>query len=344
MYILTTQSLKEVEDFLSLNDLEPFRARQLLHWIYKKSVFDFERMTNLSRRLIQFLKKETTIVSLSLQPKVISSKDGTTKYLFKLADGHFIESVFLPFRERAALCLSTQVGCPLACQFCASGKAGFIRNLHSDEMVGQFLLVKKEKEKEDKGITHIIFMGMGEPLLNYENLIKTIDILSSSWGGGISSRRISISTAGIVPGIKKLAVFPRQVKLSISLHSPIDEIRTRLMPISKKYPLAEVLKAAKFYAQKTNKLTTFEYLLIRDINDRKEDAEALARAISSIPSKVNLITYNCLEGSKFKAPWPESIAQFKQILSRRHIHFTEREKKGEDIEAACGQLWLKMVN
>lgn len=341
MYLLTAKSLKEAEDLLSSNGFESFRGKQIFHWIYKKSVFDFEQMTNLSGDLIRFLKEKTKILSLSLQPQALSSKDGTAKYLFRLADGNFIESVFLPFKDRTSLCLSTQVGCPLACQFCASGQKGFIRDLTVDEIIGQFLLVRKEHP--DKGISHIIFMGMGEPLLNYENLIKAIDILSSPWGGGISSRRISISTSGIVPGIKKLAVLPKQVKLSISLHSPIEKVRAGLMPINKKYPVAEVLKAAKFYNQKTNKLVTFEYLLIRDINDRKEDAEALAAAISFIPSKVNLIIYNRLTGSKFKAPLPESIAQFKEILSRRHVHFTEREKKGEDIEAACGQLWLKMI-
>jgi 23S rRNA (adenine2503-C2)-methyltransferase len=186
-------------------------------------------------------------------------------------------------------------------------------------------------------------MGMGEPLLNYDNLIKAIEILTSTWGAGLSSRHVAISTAGIIPGIKKLAVFSKQVKLSISLHSLRDDVRTRLMPINKKYPVAELLKAARFYVQKTNKLITFEYLLIGEVNDRREDAEALARAMANIPSKLNLITYNAIDKSIFRPPSPDRIRQFKEILNRYGINFTEREKKGGDIEAACGQLYLKSL-
>lgn len=339
MPVLTAQSLKEVEDFLSLNGFESFRAKQILHWIYKKFVFDFDRMINLPQDLRQFLKNETEVITLAERTRVTSSRDRTTKYLFQLADSRFIESVFLPFRERASLCLSTQVGCPLSCRFCASGQKGFIRNLEVEEIIGQWLLARREND-----ISNIIFMGMGEPLLNYENLIKAIEILTSPWGPGLSSRHVAISTAGIIPGIKKLAAFSKQVKLSISLHSLRDNIRTKLMPINKKYPVAEILKAARFYVQKTNKLITFEYLLIREVNDRREDAEALARAMAGIPSKVNLIVYNAQrDKSIFSPPAPQRIRQFKEILNRYRINFTEREKKGGDIEAACGQLWLKMV-
>lgn len=338
MYQLTGNYLKDAEVFLAGKGFEPFRARQILHWIYKKFIFDFEKMINLPQDLRQFLKKETKIIPLAERTRNTSSQDGTTKYLFKLEDSLFIESVFLPFQERTSLCLSTQVGCALSCRFCASGQKGFIRNLETEEIIGQWLLARKENV-----ITNIIFMGMGEPLLNYDNLIKAIEILTSTWGAGLSSRHVAISTAGIIPGIKKLAAFSKQVKLSISLHSLRDDVRTRLMPINKKYPVAEVLKAARFYAQKTNKLITFEYLLIGEVNDRREDAEALAKAMANIPSKVNLIVYNQVDKSIFKPPAPDRIRQFKEILNRYGINFIEREKKGGDIEAACGQLYLRSL-
>lgn len=329
--------IEELESFLDKLGEKKYKAKQLAKWIYNKGVTDFEEMTDLSKELRRKLSEVAYIGKLKLTRKQVSKIDQTEKFLLELFDGKRIETVLMREKNRVTVCISTQVGCALNCIFCATGKSGFERNLSAGEIVDQIIAVKGYL-KEDEKVTNVVIMGMGEPLLNYENTVKAIRIIQSELGLSISAKRITLSTAGIVPGIHQLADEGLKIKLALSLNAPDDELRRKLMPITKKYPLSEVLEALKYYAKKNDIRMTFEYVLIKTVNDSEEQALKLANLIRGIPCKINLIPYNPIKECPYKKPDEETLMKFRDILYPRAPAVTLRRSKGEDIQAACGQL------
>lgn len=314
--------------------LQRYRADQICQWIYQKKIFDFQEMTNLSKELRGKLA-DAVMVAPPILTREETSKDGTKKYLWQFHDGERVESVLLTQEGRLTSCLSTQVGCPLACTFCASGQGGFVRDLSAGEIVGQFLAMEKLAGRD---IDNVVYMGMGEPFLNQESVFKSIKILNEPKMRGLGIRRITISTAGIVPGILALAEAQMPVKLSVSLHAPNDRLRSKLMPINKKYPLASLLEALRRYQSATNDRVTFEYLMLEGVNDLPEHAYELAALLKGLSFYINLIPYNQVEGSKYKRSSAGRIKAFSSILSQLNIEHEIRRERGSDINAACGQL------
>jgi 23S rRNA (adenine2503-C2)-methyltransferase len=311
-----------------------YRAKQVFEWIYQKGADSFAAMTDLPKSLRQRLEDKFRLGVLELAEQ-LRSEDGTEKLLFRLTDGQLIEAVLIPSGGRRTLCLSTQVGCKFACVFCASGAGGFARNLLPSEMLGQILILR---DKLDVGLTNFVFMGMGEPLDNLDNLVRTVRIMNAPEGMGIAARRMTISTVGIVPAIEKLEGLGLQVSLSLSLHATTDELRSRLLPVNRKYPLAEVVKAGAHYARTTGRMITIEYILISSLNDSAADARRLASIARKLRAKINLIPYSQGCGAGF-APSPGSRQQaFLQTLESLGVAATVRRSKGGDIRAACGQL------
>ena len=319
---------------------KPYRARQLLKWIYQNGVTDFEAMTDLSKSLRQSLGESATI---SL-PTVISqhnSTDGTIKWLFASGSGQAVESVFIPEPERGTLCISSQVGCALDCAFCATGAQGFNRNLTAAEIIGQVWHANQTLPRRANGefaVTNIVFMGMGEPLANYRNLVPAVQLLLSDLAYGISRRRVIISTSGIVPHIDRLAD-ECNVALAVSLHAPNDELRSRLVPINKIHPIDTLLAACWRYAAKhANRFITFEYIMLRGVNDEIRHADELAGLLKGKPAKVNLIPFNPFNGNEFTRSSADTIRAFQDRLRQRGLIATTRKTRGDDIDAACGQL------
>ncbi len=319
-----------------------YRGKQVLQWIYGKRVPSFANMSDLPAALRQQLADELAFTSL--EPiRTLGSKDTTLKYLFRLDDGALIESVLIPASpalygeasDRRTLCVSTQVGCAYGCKFCASGLDGWSRNLEPGEIVDQVL---RAEELSGENVNNIVFMGMGEPLANFANLMKAITIINAPWGGGLGARHITISTSGLAPQIKQLADQPLQVRLAISLHGATDEVRQEIMPVNRKYPLAALLEACAYYVQRKKQWLTFEYILIAGVNDRPEDAAALVRVARQIKAKVNCIPYNAVEGLSWERPNEARQDAFMAILEAARIPATIRREKGHDIAAACGQL------
>jgi len=311
-----------------------YRAKQVFEWIYQKGADSFAAMTDLPKSLRQRLEDKFRLGVLELAEQ-LRSEDGTEKLLFRLTDGQLIEAVLIPSGGRRTLCLSTQVGCKFACVFCASGAGGFARNLLPSEMLGQILFLR---DKLDVGLTNFVFMGMGEPLDNLDNLVRTVRIMNAPEGMGIAARRMTISTVGIVPAIEKLEGLGLQVSLSLSLHATTDELRSRLLPVNRKYPLAEVIKAGAHYARTTGRMITIEYILISSLNDSAADARRLASIARKLRAKINLIPYSQGCGAGL-APSPGSRQQaFLQTLESLGVAATVRRSKGGDIRAACGQL------
>ena len=330
-----------------LNQLEQpgYRAAQVLDWIYAKGAVDFESMTNLPAPLRKDLASHFTISPLHAV-EGNRSGDTTRKYLFKLHDARYIETVLIPASpalygsksDRYTLCVSSQVGCAYGCKFCASGLDGFTRNLEAGEITAQVLAVSRQSGKK---INNIVFMGMGEPLANLKNLLKAISIINAPWGIGIGARHMTVSTSGLAPQIREFADYPLQVRLAISLHGASDEVREAIMPVNKKYPIDELLDSLHYYNSKKKQKITFEYILIEDINDSIEQAQLLASIASSLKAKVNLIPYNKVEGLPWKRPSEIIQEAFLKALTSRGIQATLRREKGHDIEAACGQLRLQ---
>lgn len=327
----------ELKDKLISKGFPGYTARQVFEWVYGKKVQDFDSMSSLSKELRGFLKENFYFSKPSLIKKEKSS-DRTEKFLFKLRDNLAIEAVLIPEKARNTLCVSTQVGCKFRCLFCASGEKGFKRNLTPSEIIGQYLAVSNLKVSPK--ITNIVFMGIGEPLDNFENTVKSINILMNSAGINFAKRRISISTCGLYPEIKKLAKLKLGIKLSVSLQSADNSIRNKLMPINKKYPIEELIPAIREFNKESRDPVTFEYVLIRGINTSRDDAKKLAKLLNKINGKANLIPYNGAF-SKFKAPAQEKVDIFSQELKRRGVFFTLRKSRGRDINAACGQLRAK---
>jgi 23S rRNA (adenine2503-C2)-methyltransferase len=328
-------SFTKLEDELARLGEEPYRARQLFGWLYKRGAFSFDDMTDLPDGTRKALKSNFRISVCKMLDSKRSRLDGTTKYLLGLDDGNAIEAVFLPDRRRATACISSQVGCKYACTFCASARLGFIRNLAHSEIINEVLFLRFKNSIPP--ITNIVFMGIGEPMDNYDNVIKAIRIFNDKDGLNIGSRRITISTCGIIPGIEKLSREGLQVELSVSLHSADDTVRSTLVPVNKKYPLKELMKACKCYTDRTNRVVTFEYVLIKEINDFKEDAIRLANLLKGMKCKVNAISYNPASGEGPRSGTP-GVSGFTEILRRRGINATHRRSRGADIDAGCGQL------
>jgi 23S rRNA (adenine2503-C2)-methyltransferase len=314
-----------------------FRAGQIFSWIYKKRVADFDAMSDLPQELRRLLKDNFRLFVLK-PVKALKSRDGTEKFVFGLDDGNFIETVSIPAQKRVTVCLSTQVGCKFGCFFCASGVMGFKRNLTSAEIIGQ--VVYLNNDSADKKITHLVFMGIGEPLDNYDNVMKAIRIINSPQGLNIGARRITVSTCGIIPAIKKLAGEGLQIELSVSLHAPDDKTRTALMPANKAYSLKDLIVACREYIERTNRQITFEYILVKGVNSDLPKAVKLSTILKGLNCKVNLIPSNYVPDRKIEPPARKEILLFRDSLLRQGINVTLRRPRGDDINAACGQLRL----
>jgi 23S rRNA (adenine2503-C2)-methyltransferase len=350
----------------------PYRVDQVLDWIYRRRTTAWDAMTNLPKSLREKLGTNFSLTALELMRKQGSS-DTTQKFLWKLRDGSFIESVLIPANpalygdsaDRHTLCLSTQVGCAYGCRFCASGLEGWKRNLGAEEIADQVLAIERwhasqgpkfqvsdvelaarqrettNHRPETRLIDNLVIMGMGEPLANYENLLKALRILNAPWGGGIGARKITVSTSGLAPQIRKLADEPLQFRLAISLHGATDDVRTRIMPVNRKYPLKELTDACVYYQEKKGRMITLEYILIAGVNDRLDQIKPLAQLAKKLHAKVNLIPYNKVEDLPWERPTGEVQDAFLIALERQGATATLRREKGHDIDAACGQLRLK---
>ena len=322
-----------------------YRAGQIVDWLYQKRVTSFAEMTNLPHALRTKLADNLCFGKIEVV-RVLGSKDTTRKFLFRLSDNNLIESVLIPASpalygspsDRRTICVSTQVGCAYGCKFCASGLDGWKRNLRANEIVNQIMAVEEESGER---IDNIVFMGMGEPLANYDNLLRAIQIINAPWGIGIGARNITISTSGLVPQIRKLADQPLQIRLAVSLHSASDEIRSRIMPVNRKYNLGALLDACRYFTSRKKQRITFEYILIAQVNDSDEQARQLAKHARALEAKVNLIPYNRVEGLDWTQPSIDRQKKFLSILRSTDVRATLRREKGDDIAAACGQLRLQ---
>lgn len=334
-------SKQELEEYFIAQGDKPFRARQIMRWIYKQGVTDFNLMTDVGKKLREHLLAEAI---LPLPEKIIDqrSEDGTHKWLFRLQDGNAIETVFIPETDRGTLCVSSQVGCTLNCNFCATARQGFNRNLTTAEIISQIFVAYHQIALEKPGVLHpitnVVFMGMGEPLLNFDAVVKVCNLVMDDLAFGLGKRRVTISTAGVVPAILRLQAVT-DVSLAISLHASEDNLRSELMPINKKYPIKELLEACKVFVKNApHKRITFEYVLLQDINDTLQQAKDLINLLKDIPSKVNLIPFNPFPNSDYKRSSTTRVYQFRDILLANGLMATVRKTRGDDIDAACGQL------
>jgi len=322
-----------------------YRADQITNWLYQKRVHSFAEMTDLPQALRMQLADNFSFDNIDTL-RVLGSKDTTQKFLFRLRDGNLIESVLIPASpalygspsDRRTICISTQVGCAYGCKFCASGLDGWKRNLRADEIVNQIMMVE---EASGERIDNIVFMGMGEPLANYDNLMRAIQIINAPWGIGIGARHITISTSGLVPQIRQLADQPLQIRLAVSLHGASDDVRSRIMPINRKYNLSALLDACRYFTSRKKQRITFEFILIAQVNDSDEQARQLAKHARALEAKVNLIPYNKVEGLDWMQPSSDRQKKFLAVLRAADVRATLRREKGDDIAAACGQLRLQ---
>jgi 23S rRNA (adenine2503-C2)-methyltransferase len=349
---------EELESQFKTWEQPVYRVAQLLDWLYVRRATSWDAMTNLPKNLREKLRDNFSLQVLELVRKQ-GSHDTTQKFLWRLHDHSLVESVLIPANpalygeasDRHTLCISTQVGCAYGCKFCASGLDGWKRNLTPNEIVEQILSVERwhvaqPKEKsleptENRVVNNIVVMGMGEPLANYDNLLKALKILNAPWGGGIGARKITISTSGLAPQIRKLAQEPMQFRLAISLHGATDETRNKIMPVNRKYPLKELINACEEYQHEKGRMITLEYILIAGVNDSIAETKPLAMLAKRLFAKVNLIPYNNVEGLSWKRPSEEVCEAFLDALEKQKVIATLRREKGHDIDAACGQLRLK---
>lgn len=336
-------SLDELSDWLQNNSQKPFRATQIFEWIYQKQVRSFDCMTNLSKELIAKLNDVFHCSELKVLEKNESS-DGTTKFLFELEDKERIETVLIPTKSRMTVCVSTQAGCKFGCRFCASGIGGWRRNLEVFEILMQILHIQDECIKRKRALTHVVFMGIGEPFDNYDHLMKAIGVINNKKAINIGARRITISTCGVIPKIKELAKQNLQIELAISLHGYDNESRNVLMPVNRKYPFDDLMAACREYIQSKKRQITFEYILIKDVTCSDKAAEKLKKAFKGLICKMNLIPYNPVSEFDHKTPSRTEIFSFKDKLNQTGIHATVRMPRGRDVAAACGQLRLASNN
>lgn len=347
-----SQTIEELQAQFKAWNQPTYRVTQLLEWLYQRRITSWEAMTNLPKGLREQLKEHYTLGTLSLVTKQ-GARDTTQKFLWRLDDGSMIESVLIPANpalygeasDRHTLCVSTQVGCAYGCKFCASGLDGWKRNLGVHEIVEQILAVERwnaaANGANERIVNNLVIMGMGEPLANYDNLLKALKILNAPWGGGIGARKITISTSGLAPQIRKLADEPLQFRLAISLHGATDEVRAKIMPVNRKYPLSELSSACEYYQNKNGRMITFEYILIAGVNDSLDQIKPLAALARKLNAKVNLIPYNKVEDLSWERPDEPAQEKFLAALEAEGVTATLRREKGHDIDAACGQLRLK---
>jgi len=336
-------SYEQMEAFFALLGEKRFRAQQVLKWIHHLGAESIEEMTNVSKKLRAVLEKLCEIKA----PEVVwqkDSHDGTRKWALRVTGGSLVEAVFIPDGERGTLCVSSQVGCSLDCSFCSTGKQGFQRDLKMSEIIGQVWLAAKSfdslKPNAKRRVTNVVMMGMGEPLLNFDNVVNAMNIMMHDYGYGISKRRVTLSTSGVVPALRKLSSVT-DVSLAISLHAPNDELRNELVPINRKYPIAELLEACLNYMEDvpdTHRVTTVEYTLINEVNDSVEQAKELAKLLKDFPCKINLIPFNPFDLSDYRRPSRNRVKRFQDILIENGFIATVRTTRGDDIDAACGQL------
>ena len=326
-------NLEEIENELLEMGEKKYRAKQIFAWLYR-GVETFEEMTDLSKDLVKKLNEKFYIKNLEMK-NFQKSKDGTIKFLFQLNDGHAIESVIMKYKYGNTACVSNQIGCKMGCNFCASAKIGFIRNLTPGEIVSQILEIEKQSGEK---ISNVVFMGIGEPLDNYDNVMKAIRLINDPKGLNIGARHISISTCGLVHNIKRLADENMQCNLCISLHSSREDVRTSMMPINKVYHIPEIIEACKYYIEKTNRRITFEYALVDGVNDSLDDALHLAKLLKGMLCHVNLIPINKIKDGIYEKSSTEKILAFRDFLNEKGIVATVRRELGSDISAACGQL------
>jgi 23S rRNA (adenine2503-C2)-methyltransferase len=337
-------TLEDLEESLTALEQPSYRAKQIMEWVYQreKRVESWEAMKNLPAVLRSALAEKHPI-RLPEVVTVSGSEDTTRKLLLRLHDGELIETVLIPASpalygeesDRRTLCVSSQVGCAYGCKFCASGLDGWKRHLSADEIVSQVLLAEKISGER---INNLVFMGMGEPMANYKNWLKAVSILNAPWGVGLGARKMTVSTSGLVPQIRELADQPLQIRLAISLHGSSDSVRSQIMPVNQKYPVAELMEACAFYSERKKQMITFEYILIEGVNDAPTEAKLLAERARGLRAKINLIPYNTVEGLPWKRPSEPVQEEFLSILRNRGIAATIRREKGHDIDAACGQL------
>lgn len=334
-------NLQQMRAFFVKLGEKPFRAQQLMQWIHQFGFDDFEQMINLGKALRTRL---TQIAEIRL-PEVITcqrSSDGTHKWLLKLACGNSIEMVYIPEAKRGTLCVSSQVGCALNCSFCSTGKQGFNRNLSTAEIIGQVWLAVRELSQQegehDKRVTNVVMMGMGEPLLNFDSVVSAMSIMMDDFAYGLSKRRVTLSTSGIIPEMERLRE-QSSVALAVSLHAPTDELRNILVPINKKYPLAQLMAlCARYFKDEPRRVVTFEYVMLKGVNDQPEHARALIKLLKNVPSKVNLIPFNPFPLTEYQRSSKATIDAFRDQLMEHGINTITRKTRGDDIDAACGQL------
>lgn len=334
-------SFSELEEYFFNLEGKKFRAQQLIKWVHQTGILDFAQMTNLSKKIRQHLI-DNFYLAVPKIAQVHSSVDGTHKFLCQLTDNNIIETVFIPEGKRGTLCISSQVGCALNCQFCATARQGFSRNLSLGEIIGQLWLVnhwlQQKNANHDRYITNVVMMGMGEPLLNYDNVIAALDIMMSDHGYGLSKHRVTLSTSGMLPQLRRF-LNNSQATLALSLHASNDETRNKIVPLNKKYNIASLLELCKeHFPYAANRKVTFEYVMLRDINDQIADAQQLAKILRGIACKINLIPFNPFPGTVFKTSKKQSIQKFTEILENKGYIITVRKTRGDDIAAACGQL------
>lgn len=332
---IKSMTLTEIQNLMTELDQPKFRAKQIYQWLQVHGVMDYSEMTNISKDLRQILSEKYPIRSCTIEMKQVSKIDGTVKYLFKLVDGNFIESVLMKYKYGYTLCISSQVGCKMGCVFCASTKSGCVRNLFPSEMIGQIHAAQRDMNIR---VSHVVMMGMGEPLDNFDNAMRFLELVGDNQGLNLSLRNISLSTCGVVPRIYDLMEKHLQLTLSVSLHAPNNEMRSKVMPINRKYPIEELLSACREYTDRTSRRISFEYAMIRDNNDSDACAYELASLLKGMLCHVNLIPANEITESSHKRSTTERLERFVYILNSKGINATVRRSLGSDIDASCGQL------
>jgi len=337
MQLIYDLKFEELQEILQENKIGKFRATQIWNWLYINHVSSFNEMTNVDKKTREFLEKNFYFNGCETV-KELTDDDGTRKLLLKLEDGETIETVLMEYKHGYSVCVTTQIGCSVGCSFCASGIDGYKRNLTSGEIVEQVVLWNKILQKDGDRVKTVVVMGIGEPFLNYDNVIKFIDIINDQKGLKIGARHITVSTSGIVPGILKLADYDKQVNLAISLHAPNDNIRSKIMLINDKYSIKQIISSVKEYIEKTNRRVSFEYIMLDGINDREHDAYELVRLLRGLNCHVNLIPFNEVEEFLYKRSSNEAINEFYEVLLDHNIQVTKRRAKGKNIDGACGQL------
>lgn len=342
---LLNLSRPEMEEFFAGLGEKPFRASQVFKWIYQSGIDNFSEMTNLSKSLRVRLEEIAEI----RPPKIVldhASEDGTHKWVVEIDSGNHIETVFIPEKNRGTLCISSQVGCALACTFCSTAQQGFNRNLTTAEIIGQLWVANKAlgfKSLDERIISNVVMMGMGEPLLNFDNVVRAMNIMMDDFSFGLSKRRVTLSTAGVVPAIDRLREVT-DVSLALSLHAPNDELRDQLVPLNKKYPIREVLEACKRYVSTDRRRITIEYVMLDGVNDSVKHAHELVKLLRSVPAKVNLIPFNPFPNTAYRRSSRDAIDRFRDILMQHDLTTVTRKTRGEDIDAACGQLVGKVLD